>query len=113
MLDSNMALPSRPDIDRYPERKMSTKTGSDFDFRLSFDVGPCLAQCQYCLKVVGLSGKCVVCRWDFADISFHSRDPVYFRFTVRDLEFRMIQASDNVDNGTAESSESGVVENRG
>ncbi len=36
--------------------------------------------------------------------------PVYFRFTVRHLELRMIQASDNVGNGTGES---GVVENRG
>ena len=44
-------------------------------------------------------------RWDFADISFHSRDPVYFRFTVR-----MFLASDNVGNGTGES---GVVENSG
>ncbi len=33
-----------------------------------------------------------------------------FRFSVRRLEFRMIQASDNVGNGTCES---GVVENRG
>ena len=63
-----------------------------------------------CLQVVGITGKCGVCRWDFAKISFDSRDPVYFRFTVRHLELRMIQASDNVGNGTGES---GVVENRG
>ena len=42
-------------------------------------------------------------------IQFHSRDHVFFRFTVRHLEFRMIQASDNVGNGT---DELGVVENR-
>ena len=35
-------------------------------------------------------------RWDFTDISFHSGDPVYFRFTVRHLEFRMLLMSDNV-----------------
>ncbi len=69
-----------------------------------------VGQCRYCLKVVRVTGKCGVCRWDFANISFHSRDPVYFRFTVRHLEFRMIQASDNVGNGTVEL---GVVENRG
>ena len=57
-----------------------------------------VGQCQYCLKVVGVTGKCGVCRWDFANISFHSRDPVYF------------QASDNVGNGTGEL---GVVENMG
>ncbi len=33
---------------------------------------------------------------------------MFFRFTVRHLEFRMIQASDNVGNGTGES---GVVKN--
>ncbi len=43
-------------------------------------------------------------------IPFHSRHPVHFRFAVRHLEFLMIQASDNVGNGTGES---GVVENRG
>ncbi len=68
-----------------------------------------VGQCQYCLKIVGITGKCGVCRWDFAKISFNSRDPVYFGFTVRHLEFRMIQASDNVGNGTGES---GVTENR-
>ncbi len=35
---------------------------------------------------------------------------MYFRFTVRHLEFRMIQATENVGNGTVEL---GVVENRG
>ena len=52
-----------------------------------------VGQCRYCLTVVGVTEKCGVCRWDFANISFHSRDPVYFQFTVRHLEFRMIQAS--------------------
>ncbi len=69
-----------------------------------------VGQCRYCLKAVGVTGKCGVCRLEFANISFHSRDPVFFRFTVRHLEFRMIQVSDNVGNGTGES---GVVENRG
>ncbi len=69
-----------------------------------------VGQCRHCLKVVGVTGKCGVCRLDFANISFHSRDPVFFRFTVCHLEFRMIRASDNVGNGTGES---GVVENRG
>ena len=35
---------------------------------------------------------------------------MFFRFTVRHLELRMIQASDNAGNGTGES---GVVKNRG
>ena len=65
-----------------------------------------VGQCRYCLKVVGVTEKCGVCRWDFAKISFHSRDPVFFRFTVRHPEFRIIQASDNVGNGT---DDSGVV----
>ena len=31
--------------------------------------------------------KCRVSRWNFADNSFHSRDTMYFRFTVRHFEF--------------------------
>ncbi len=69
-----------------------------------------VGQCLCCLKVVAVTVKCGVCRWDFANISFHSRDPVFFRFTVHHLEFRMIQTSDNIGNGTGVS---GVVENRG
>ena len=88
-------------VDQKPEVK--TGSGNCFGVR---DVG----RCRHCHQLVGLSRKCGVCRWDFADISFHSRDPVYFLFTVRHLEFRKFLESDNVGNSTVES---GMVENRG
>ena len=62
---------------------------------MSADVG----QCRHCHKLVGLSRKCGVSRWDSVAILFHSRDPSHFRH----LEFRKFLASDNADKDTGES----------
>ena len=48
-----------------------------------------VGQRRQCHHWVGHGRKCGGSRWNFADISFNSRDTEYFRFTVRHFEFRL------------------------
>ncbi len=84
-----MALPSRPDIGRYPERKLSTKTGSDYEI-------PAILRCRAVSGNVDIISKLsdlVKNAWFAVVISriHHSvLDNVYPRFTVRYLEFLIV-----------------------
>jgi len=89
-------LPKRAEINRCPELKMSTKTRSDLDFRLSSDVGPCRSM----------------------SVLYQTISPIYHSIPdilctsglLSHLEFRMFLTTDNVGSGA---DESGLVENRG
>ncbi len=63
-----MALPTRSEINHVRNSKCRPKPQDVLTSGcppMSNRVG----QCRYCLKVVGVTGKCRVCRWDFANIS--------------------------------------------
>jgi len=94
--DLDMTLPKRAEINRCPELKMSTKTRSDLDFRLSSDVGPCRTMSVLSQTISPI---------------YHSiPDILCTSGLLSHLEFRMFLTSDNVGSGAGES---GLVENRG